>query len=213
MYSRPTEPPKDKEPTRALEATGGRTLSAEQFHGLTDVPAVLEWLATIPNRNTGRAYQCDVEAYTGFCGIEAADELRLVTRGSSDCLAGQFGGPKAGSGLDPAQIGGLFHELRRTELVNLQVGSLMEHSSAMHLRVLRKDSKTRYLPAHPAALAAIFAYLELAGHGADSKGAPGRPVFARGAIHGSDQRFRKRCGHCAGAGMVRALKYQYNAAP
>lgn len=58
----------------------GRLLTAEQFHQLTDVPAVLVWLGNIDNPNTKRSYQGTVEAFVGFCGIEQADELRLVTR-------------------------------------------------------------------------------------------------------------------------------------
>ena len=70
----------------------------------------------------------------------------------------------------------LFHGLRRTELAGLEVRSLAERSGVLHLRVMGKGSKTRYLPAHPAALGAIVAYLELAGHGDDSKGSLFRPV-------------------------------------
>ena len=59
---------------------GGRILTAEQFHQLTDVPAVLVWLGNIDNPNTRRSYQGTVEAFVGFCGIEQPDELRQVTR-------------------------------------------------------------------------------------------------------------------------------------
>ena len=58
----------------------GRLLTAEQFHQLTDVPAVFVWLANIDNPNTRRAYQGDLEAFASFCGIETPAELRLVTR-------------------------------------------------------------------------------------------------------------------------------------
>ncbi|MFT7537449.1 MAG: integrase/recombinase XerD, partial [Hyphomicrobiaceae bacterium] len=58
----------------------GRLLTAEQFHQLTDVPAVFVWLANIDNPNTRRAYQGDLEAFVSFCGIETPAELRLVTR-------------------------------------------------------------------------------------------------------------------------------------
>lgn len=61
-------------------------------------------------------------------------------------------------------------------MADLQVSSLAERRGVMHLRVLGKGSKTRYLPAHPAALETISAYLELAGHAEDSKGALFRPV-------------------------------------
>lgn len=73
----------------------------------------------------------------------------------------------------------LFHALRRTELATLKVGSLQERRGVMHFRVHGKGSKTRYVPAHPAAQEAIAAYLELAGHGEDKKGALFRPVRNR----------------------------------
>ena len=58
----------------------GGLLSAAEFHQLRDVPAVFEWLANIDNPNTRRAYQGDLEAFIGFCGIETPLELRDVTR-------------------------------------------------------------------------------------------------------------------------------------
>jgi integrase/recombinase XerD len=65
---------------RAVAPVGTRLLSAKQFQQLTDVPAAVVWLNNIHNPNTRRAYQGDVEAFVGFCGIEAPSELRLVTR-------------------------------------------------------------------------------------------------------------------------------------
>ena len=70
----------------------------------------------------------------------------------------------------------LFHALRRTELAALRVRSLQERRGVIHFKVDGKGSKTRYVPAHPAAQEAIAGYLELAGHGEDKKGALFRPV-------------------------------------
>lgn len=70
----------------------------------------------------------------------------------------------------------LFHALRRAELAGLQVGSIAERRGVQHLTVLGKGSKTRYVPVHPAALAAIDEYLEEAGHREDKKGALFRPL-------------------------------------
>lgn len=70
----------------------------------------------------------------------------------------------------------LFHALRRTELATLKVGSIQERRGVPHLRVEGKGSKTRYVPVHPAALAAVDEYLEAAGHREDRKGAMFRPV-------------------------------------
>lgn len=70
----------------------------------------------------------------------------------------------------------LFHALRRSELASLRVGCLQERRGVMHLIVEGKGSKTRYVPVHPAALSAIDAYLEVAGHREDKKGAMFRPL-------------------------------------
>ena len=70
----------------------------------------------------------------------------------------------------------LFHALRRSELASLKVGSLQERRGVMHLIVEGKGAKTRYVPVHPAALSAIDAYLEVAGHREDKKGAMFRPL-------------------------------------
>lgn len=57
-----------------------RALTHEQFHQLSEVPAAAVWLANIDNENTRRAYKSDVEAFIAFCGVEHADELRMVSR-------------------------------------------------------------------------------------------------------------------------------------
>ena len=80
MDSKMTDVTAQNEPTEALEVASGRLLSAEQFRRLSDVPAILVWLANLDNKNTRRAYQSDVEAFVAFCGIEYPDELRQVTR-------------------------------------------------------------------------------------------------------------------------------------
>ncbi|PCJ54438.1 MAG: integrase [Planctomycetota bacterium] len=100
------ESPKSPEVTTLQESTNvaqldsGRLLSAEQFHRLTDVPAILVWLANIDNPNTRRAYQSDVEAFIAFCGIEAPDEIRQVTRAHIIAWRGQI----EALGLAPATI-------------------------------------------------------------------------------------------------------------
>jgi len=70
----------------------------------------------------------------------------------------------------------LFHALRRSELADLNVGSLAERRGVMHFTVFGKGSKTRYVPVHPAALSAIRDYLDVAGHGDDRTAPLFRPV-------------------------------------
>jgi len=70
----------------------------------------------------------------------------------------------------------LFHALRRTELADLKVGSLQERRGVVHFKVHGKGSKTRFVPAHAAALNAINCYLEAAGHGEEKKTPLFRPV-------------------------------------
>lgn len=79
---------------------GGRILSRDQFKRLTDVPAAMIWLANIDNPNTRRAYQADLEAFIGFCGIETPHELRDVTRAHIIAWRGQL----EGFGLAPTTI-------------------------------------------------------------------------------------------------------------
>ncbi len=220
----------------------GRLLTAEQFHQLTDVPAVFVWLANIDNPNTRRAYQGDLEAFVSFCGIETPAELRLVTRAHiiawrteleahglapatirrklsavsslfdhlcnenaveanpvagvkrpaadnnegktpalSDAQAKKLLRAPSGDSLkakrDRAILAVyLFHALRRSELADLKVGSLHERRGVMHFKVHGKGSKTRFVPAHAAALDAINCYLEAAGHGEEKKTPLFRPV-------------------------------------
>jgi site-specific recombinase XerD len=87
-----------------------RALTAQQFQGLAEVPAAAVWLANIDNPNTRRAYQSDVEAFVGFCGIENAEEFRHVTRAhiiawrSTLELAGMPGSDGQPRSLAPATI-------------------------------------------------------------------------------------------------------------
>lgn len=70
----------------------------------------------------------------------------------------------------------LFHALRRSELAGLKVSDMGERRGVVHLTVLGKGSKTRYVPVHPAALSALNDYLDAAGHADDKNGALFRPV-------------------------------------
>lgn len=64
----------------AVRRENVRTLTAEQFHRLGQVPAASVWLHNIDNENTRRAYASDVGEFTGFCDIDDPEEFRLVTR-------------------------------------------------------------------------------------------------------------------------------------
>lgn len=57
-----------------------RTLTAEQFAGLSDVPPELEWLANITNAKTRRAYRVDVAEFITFTNLKDHGALRTVTR-------------------------------------------------------------------------------------------------------------------------------------
>jgi integrase/recombinase XerD len=57
-----------------------RTLTAEQFAGLSDIPPELEWLANITNAKTRRAYKVDVGEFMAFSGLTEAKSLRAVVR-------------------------------------------------------------------------------------------------------------------------------------
>jgi integrase len=66
--------------------------------------------------------------------------------------------------------------MRRDELAGLTVGSLAERRGVKHFTVLGKGSKTRYVPAHPAALEAINQYLAAAGHAASRSDPLFKPI-------------------------------------
>src|SRR5690348_5451144 len=57
-----------------------RALTAPEFQQLAQVPPSADWFANIDNSNTRRAYRNDLQEFTGFVGISAPAELRLVTR-------------------------------------------------------------------------------------------------------------------------------------
>ena len=67
----------------------------------------------------------------------------------------------------------LYHGLRRAELAALRIGDLQPRQGVLHLRVYGKRGKIRYVPAAPAALERINAWLAAAGHAGD----PGAPLF------------------------------------
>ena len=67
----------------------------------------------------------------------------------------------------------LFHGLRRSELCTLRVGDIESRRGVMHLKVLGKGSKLRYIPLHPSTTQLIHEYLEAASHGEDKS----NPLF------------------------------------
>lgn len=70
----------------------------------------------------------------------------------------------------------LYHGLRRAELCALTIGDLQRRRGVVHLRVHGKGGKLRHVPLHPEAETVIHAYLELAGHAGDQRGALFRSV-------------------------------------
>ena len=57
-----------------------RLLTRDEFHRLSEVPAVLEWLANIENPNTRRAYEADLAAFLRYVGVTEPNDLRQLTR-------------------------------------------------------------------------------------------------------------------------------------
>lgn len=70
----------------------------------------------------------------------------------------------------------LFHGLRCEELCKLRVKDVHQRRGVLHLRIHGKGGKTRYVPAHPAALERINDYLAAVGHTEDLDGPMFRPV-------------------------------------
>jgi len=71
----------------------------------------------------------------------------------------------------------LYHALRRDELCKLMVKDARhERRGVVHLKIVGKGDKTRYVPLHPAASGLIQDYLEADGRAGDAKGALFRPV-------------------------------------
>ncbi|MFK7790316.1 MAG: tyrosine-type recombinase/integrase [Phycisphaeraceae bacterium] len=57
-----------------------RILTAEQFHQLAEVPAVIEWLANFTSKGTRRVYRDCIAQFNAFVGITRPDEYRSVTK-------------------------------------------------------------------------------------------------------------------------------------
>jgi len=70
----------------------------------------------------------------------------------------------------------LYHGLRREELCLLLVKDIQSRQGVMHLRIIGKRSKIRYVPVHAGAQRLIEEYLTIAKHGADLGGPLFRPV-------------------------------------
>ncbi|MBE7156978.1 MAG: tyrosine-type recombinase/integrase [Rhodospirillales bacterium] len=100
----------------------------------------------------------------------------------------------------------LFHGLRCDELCQLKVRDLHLRRGVLHLRVHGKGSKTRYIPAHPAALEKVSDYLEAAGHGEDPNGPLFRPERNRTGQGQLDKRLS------GGAIYARVVKHYAKAA-
>lgn len=61
--------------------SGGQiVLTDAQFHGLANMPAELEWFASIESVHTRRAYRSDIRGFMAFTGMVDPVEFRLVTR-------------------------------------------------------------------------------------------------------------------------------------
>jgi site-specific recombinase XerD len=57
-----------------------RSLTAAEFHRLSDIPPEAEWFGNLDNARTRRAYQTDLRDFMGFVGIQQPDEFRIITR-------------------------------------------------------------------------------------------------------------------------------------
>ena len=55
-------------------------LTREEFQGLAEVPAEVEWFANIRSSRTRREYSDDLKDFMRFVGIERPEEFRIVTR-------------------------------------------------------------------------------------------------------------------------------------
>lgn len=66
--------------TEIIPSPENRLLTRQEFQGLSEVPAELEWFANIDNPNTRRAYIRDVKEFMAFTGIVEPREFRDVTR-------------------------------------------------------------------------------------------------------------------------------------
>jgi site-specific recombinase XerD len=57
-----------------------RILTRQEFFGLAEVPAEIEWFANINSPQTKRAYQTDMRDFMSFSGVAKPEEFRVVTR-------------------------------------------------------------------------------------------------------------------------------------
>jgi integrase/recombinase XerD len=75
---------KEKIETDSSEVTAhsadARILTQQEYQGLRDVPAEVEWFANIENENTRQAYRNDLKSFMTFVGIQRPEEFRSVTR-------------------------------------------------------------------------------------------------------------------------------------
>jgi site-specific recombinase XerD len=71
----------------------------------------------------------------------------------------------------------LYHGLRRDELCKITVKDFrIQRDGIQHLEVHGKGGKTRYVPLHRVAIAAVSDYLDAAGHGDQAAGGLFRPL-------------------------------------
>ena len=63
-----------------VSTNNARTLTSEQYAGLSDVPPETEWLANIANDKTRRFYKSDVAEFIAFTGLKDSAALRTVAR-------------------------------------------------------------------------------------------------------------------------------------
>jgi site-specific recombinase XerD len=67
-------------PAEIRSAPHSRTLTATEFHRLSEVPPEVEWFANLTNAHTRRAYETAVKDFMRFIGIARPKEFRAVTR-------------------------------------------------------------------------------------------------------------------------------------
>jgi site-specific recombinase XerD len=67
-------------PNELVSIKSARTLTSDQYAGLSDVPPEAEWLANIANDKTRRFYKSDVAEFIAFTGLKDSAALRTVAR-------------------------------------------------------------------------------------------------------------------------------------
>ncbi len=95
----------------------------------------------------------------------------------------------------------LYHGLRSDELANLKIKDVHSRRGVIHLRVLGKGNKIRYVPAHPAALEAINSWLDFANIEDDKDG----PLF-RPLVNNISKELRKKM---TGSGIYKNVLQHY----